>query len=339
MLITESKTGMTRKGMSVNKAKKNRVATKIASYFFLSVISLTMLPMHSLLAITDIEYEIILTPLPGLFKTVYKEEIAYTDVNEQYILTGKMFDMGGRNPGLGDDLPIETVKKNVGFLLFGRHPDEVRRTPLKGVYELIYDSRVVYVDGTGRFTFKGGELIGSHGENLTDKARQRAKIVAAGKNLDVLSKIKDDEMLIFPASTEKHKVTLFVDVGSPDSLRIYNDRDAYDKNGITARYVFFPRAGKHSKSYYTSINVWCSKSPYTALDKVYTGQSLPILRCKNPIDKHLSVSKELGLKVAPVIVLEDGTLMRGYHSPKIILEQIRKHNQPNLNVPIKQRDK
>lgn len=265
--------------------------------------------------------------IPGLIESRYQGEVAYTNTQGEYYLLASALDMGGSNPGLGQDLPIASVRKNIANKLNGTYPDKILKTPLTGIYELFYGEQVFYIDGTGRYIFKNGRLLSRKGENLSTDAYTKARELKAQQTLQLVSQIADSEMLVYPASKEQSWITVFTDVDCPYCSRIHSELDTYKKAGITVKYLFFPQAGEQSSAYSTFINVWCSQDPYTALEKAEAGQYISkIAVCQHPVDKHLALARQLGLTATPVIVMPDGTLIYGYKRPLEIIKLANLHN-------------
>ena len=91
--------------------------------------------------------------------------------------------------------------------------------------------------------------------------------------------------------------------------------------GITVRYLAYPRAGvytdqKRSKftgSYKKLKSVWCDKDRAAAMNKAKaTGFIKENLKCEAPIEAHLALGEQFGVRGTPAIVLSSGELVPGY---------------------------
>ena len=69
---------------------------------------------------------------------------------------------------------------------------------------------------------------------------------------------------------------------------------------------------KGQGDYRTTVSVWCSKDQNEALDLAKGGAEMEVKDCDNPIDEHLKVSRSLGVRGTPAIILEDGSMLPGY---------------------------
>lgn len=262
------------------------------------------------------------TAIPNLFQVATNTENYYEDQTGQYHLTGILMDLGGNASGLGEDLSIEKVADNVKGKFGELQPDRIRKTPVTGIYELLFGKLVKYMDGSGRFLFRDAELIDNAGNNLTYAAMGDGAKSVAKKNLKLLQQIANDEMLNYPAQNEKHVLTVFTDTNCPYCRKFHKDINEYTKRGITVRYVFFPRAGVGSASYQTAVSIWCSDDPQETLSNVERGLQVSPARCNSPIDKHLAVAEQLNLLGTPVLMLEDGEMLYGYSHPNEVISKL-----------------
>jgi thiol:disulfide interchange protein DsbC len=78
---------------------------------------------------------------------------------------------------------------------------------------------------------------------------------------------------------------------------------------------------KGQGDYKTTVTVWCSKDQNEALDKAKAGTQLEAKDCENPIDEHLKVARNLGVRGTPAIILQDGSMLPGYvPANKLVIE-------------------
>ena len=89
--------------------------------------------------------------------------------------------------------------------------------------------------------------------------------------------------------------------------------------GVKVRYIFMPLKGQGD--YRTTVSVWCAKDQNEALDLAKSGAELEPKDCENPIDEHLNISRNLGVRGTPAIILQDGSMLPGYvPASKLIAE-------------------
>ena len=56
-------------------------------------------------------------------------------------------------------------------------------------------------------------------------------------------------MIVFPAEKERHTITVFTDLDCGYCRKLHKEIDQFNAEGITVRYLMFPRAGVGSPSY------------------------------------------------------------------------------------------
>jgi thiol:disulfide interchange protein DsbC len=184
-------------------------------------------------------------------------------------------------------------------------PDAITESPIKGVYEVVVGARLFYVSEDGRYLMQGSMVDLKSREDLTEK-----KLGAA--RLGALQKLGTDNMIVFKPKIFKHLVYIFTDIDCGYCRKLHSEIDQYLKEGIEVRYLFFPRAGKDSESYFKAETVWCAKDRNAALTKAKSGENLAKMECPNPIDQHMELASAMGANGTPMIVTEKGTILPGY---------------------------
>ncbi|WP_286963170.1 thioredoxin fold domain-containing protein, partial [Idiomarina sp. UBA3992] len=99
----------------------------------------------------------------------------------------------------------------------------------------------------------------------------------------------------------------------------------YHAQGITIKYLAFPRGGMSSKGGKQLQTVWCAddkKGAITAFkeDENYSGDS----SCSNPVAEHYQLGKSFGVSGTPAIVLPDGRLVPGALPASRLIAEIKK---------------
>ena len=202
------------------------------------------------------------------------------------------------------ELP-EKAAVAVERILPGAAPDAVRKGPIEGLYEVAFGAQIFYVSADGRYLLKGNFLDAETGENVTE-ARQGELIKAE------LQAIGEDKMVVFRADKPKHTVTVFTDIDCGYCRKLHQEVDELNDRGITVRYLFFPRSGPNTPSYYKAESVWCAEDRQQALTDAKNDRPVPDKRCENPVDEHMQLVREFGLRGTPAIVMEDGVIIPGY---------------------------
>lgn len=214
------------------------------------------------------------------------------------------------------DSAIDTIKKSMQRELPGLPEPVVSKTTVPGFYEVIMGQHVFYVSEDGRYLIQGDLYDLQTRTNLTESKRSQFR-------KKVLAQIDQSEMIHFDASKPKHTITVFTDIDCTYCRRLHGEIADINALGISVRYLFFPRAGVGSSSYYKAVRVWCAKDRNRALTEAKTNGDIQGENCKdNPVIKHMLIAKKLGISSTPTIILEDGREIRGYAPAKALLGRI-----------------
>ena len=191
---------------------------------------------------------------------------------------------------------------------------EIRETPLKGIYEVVHDkSNVFYTDANGDFVLQGALIDIKQRKDLTDERLKQAR-------KETLAEVPADRFIEFGNPEAKHEVVVFTDVNCGYCRKLHDQRTRYSKYDIKVRYLLTPVLGPDSRDKATSV--WCADDRQTALTDAKMGKDIPTVRCDARLDENLEIIREFNVRGTPAILLEDGTLLRGYVEPEKLLEEI-----------------
>ncbi|MDZ7809766.1 MAG: DsbC family protein [Arhodomonas sp.] len=168
---------------------------------------------------------------------------------------------------------------------------------------------MVYVTGDGNYLLQG-ELVD------IDEQRSLTEEVRAGIRQERLADLDESGMLIYEPSGEvRHEVTVFTDIDCPYCRRFHAHMDELLERGIRVRYLLMPRAGRDSASYDKAVNAWCAEDPQSALTRAKQGERLAEQDCDHPVDEHLRLARELGVRGTPTLYTGEGRMLSGYRTP------------------------
>ena len=195
--------------------------------------------------------------------------------------------------------------------------EDVRMSPVHGVYEISRGAEISYVTADGRYAF-AGDLIDVDGDNNVSENRRptiRARMIQA---------VPESEMLVFSPKDPKYVVTVFTDIDCGYCRRLHSQIAEYNKLGIGVRYLFFPRSGPNTDSWYKAESVWCSANRNDALTRAKNGEEIKVSKCPTDIVKR---DFELGLKLdvdgTPAIFLASGEVLPGYAPPNKLARYLK----------------
>ena len=193
-------------------------------------------------------------------------------------------------------------------------PTSITESPVKGLYQVVVGSQVVYMSDDARYMLEGDFVDLKEKVSISEKAKSAYR-------LNVLSKISEDEMLIYRPEKVDKTITVVTDIDCPFCRRLHNEIPDYLKNNVQVRYIFMPLKGPADMQ--KTVSVWCSDDQQTTLDFAKAGGDVEDKSCDNPIKKHLKIARELGVRGTPAIFLEDGEMLPGYVPYDKLLVQLK----------------
>ena len=213
-----------------------------------------------------------------------------------------------------NDADIKALKDALAKNLPQAANASIKATPIKGLYEVMAGSQIMYMTKDARYILDGDLFDMQSKKNITEDARGSIR-------LDALGKLGEKNMLVYePKGKVNHTITVFTDIYCPYCRKLHNEMADYMDNGIKVRYIFVPFKGP--KSVQTSVSVWCADDKNKAMDLAKSGEEVEKKTCENPISKHQALATELGIRGTPAIMLESGQLLPGYVPSKNILQQL-----------------
>jgi thiol:disulfide interchange protein DsbC len=199
----------------------------------------------------------------------------------------------------------------------GTRPDDLRASPIAGVYELTRGTDIAYVTADGKYAFTGDLYDLAKNDNITERRRRdlRVKAIAA---------VPESEMVIFGPADPKYTVTVFTDVDCPYCRKLHSQIAEYNRLGVRVRYLFFPRSGPNTASWTKAEQVWCSADRKDALTRAKLGQELKSKPCaNNPVARTYALGKDFAIEGTPAIVIADGELLGGYVPPDVLVQHLK----------------
>ncbi|HXR19941.1 MAG TPA: DsbC family protein [Steroidobacteraceae bacterium] len=198
----------------------------------------------------------------------------------------------------------------------GIKKEDVRPTPVAGVFEVRRGADIVYMSTDGQYVFTGDLYnIPTH-SNLTEAHRRvlRQKLIDA---------IPEAEMVIFSPPQPKYTVTVFTDVDCAYCRELHRQIAEYNRLGVRVRYIFYPRTGPNTESWHKAEQVWCSADRKSALTRAKLGQPLDAKPCgATPVARQYALGKAIGLEGTPGIVASNGAMVGGYLPPQALVEEL-----------------
>jgi thiol:disulfide interchange protein DsbC len=190
--------------------------------------------------------------------------------------------------------------------------DEVRRTPMAGLFELRVDgTEIYYTDATGSFILQGQLIDTKTQRNLTDERVQ--KITA----IDFKSLPLKDAITIVRGNGER-KIAVFEDPNCGYCKRF--ERDLAKVDNVTVYLFLLPILGKDSLE--KSKSIWCAKDPGKSWQDWMVRDQTPVsATCDTTaLKRNTEFSQKMKITGTPTLIFTDGTRVPG----AIELAQIEK---------------
>jgi len=208
-----------------------------------------------------------------------------------------------------------TVKQALAKSMPSLKLDSIKPSEVKGLYEIIVGANIYYVSEDGKYLFQGRLVDIASRTDLTEEKLSGVRKLA-------LEKMGQDKMIVFKPKIGKYQVSVFTDIDCGYCRKFHSEIDQYLAQGITVRYLFFPRAGKGSDSYNKAVSVWCSDDRNVALTAAKKDQKIETKTCNNPVDEHMQLAADFDVKGTPMIVTEKGNVFPGYLPAKQLVEAL-----------------
>ncbi len=206
----------------------------------------------------------------------------------------------------GDDIELEGLVEILSQRIPGVGAEQIAPTPIPSLYEVNVGSGVFYVTQDGRYALSGSLIEWDTGRNLTEQALSKGR-------LSLLETIPESKMIVFePTGEARHTITTFTDIDCPYCRKMHAEMAELNDLGIRVRYMLFPRTGVDSPSYDKAVSVWCATDRQTELTQAKNGVTPPARECENPVEEHMALAEQLGLRGTPMTITDGGETIMGY---------------------------
>lgn len=192
----------------------------------------------------------------------------------------------------------------------------VSESDIAGLYQVMMGTDIVYVTEDGRYAITGEMYDINKRENLTDSNKTTVR-------KEILGKIPASEIIEFKSEKPEHIIYVFTDITCGYCRKLHQEVPVLNENGVSVRYLAFPRGGPTSGGADQLISVWCSNNQNKAMTEAKLGKETKSETCDNPVAGHYKLGAELGVRGTPAIFFADGRSMPGYNPPEIIINALK----------------
>lgn len=205
--------------------------------------------------------------------------------------------------------PVATrVKAAMESFLGGRHSvDEVRRTPLPGIYEVRVGHDLLYVDEKGQYLFYDGNLIEMKSQRNLTKERVEELLAIDFRTLPLEAAIKQVN------GNGKRVVAVFEDANCVYCKKLR--ADLVELADITI--YTFPLAFLAADSESKARKALCAADKARAWNELLLNNRIPgnAGTCDTPLAQVRALAQRLGITGTPVVFFANGKRLQGYAPP------------------------
>lgn len=222
---------------------------------------------------------------------------------------------------VADPVPVPAGDPRIALAakIPGAKPENLRATPVPGIFELTHGTDISYITADAAFVFSGDLFRvtdSSDFPNLTDVRRNELR-------LGMLAKVPESQMLVYGPENAAHTITVFTDIDCPWCRKMHSQIEDYNKLGMRVRYMFYPRTGPRTDSWYKAETVWCSADRKAAFTSAKLGKKVATKACAGaPVAMEYKLGQDLGITGTPGVILDSGELVPGYLAPRDMLAHI-----------------
>jgi thiol:disulfide interchange protein DsbC len=195
----------------------------------------------------------------------------------------------------------------------------ISETPIEGVLMVQVSGDIVYATADGKYLIQGRVIDMDTREDLTEgaKAEVRKELMA---DMDMSSQI------VFAPEEPDYELTVFTDIDCGYCRKLHDQVAEYNQEGISIRYMAYPRAGIGSRSYEKAVTVWCSDDPQKAMTEAKAGEEMAPVQCDSPVAEQYQLGMAMGVSGTPALLTSDGQLIPGYVPPAQLRQRLDRMN-------------
>jgi len=215
---------------------------------------------------------------------------------------------------------VGLTKEELAASLAGVDVSEILDSPVDGIYEIAVGSNVAYVTSDGRFLLQGDLYDLLTNENVTEDRRARQRV-------SMLAGVDSADMIVFSPAPEDvdHTITIFTDIDCGYCRQFHSEIAKVNELGIAVQYLFYPRTGPDTESWFKADRVWCSGAEERKgfLTAAKLGGQIPEEVCEaTPVNDHFELGRLVGVRGTPTVFSHQGVQLGGYLPPDELLTRL-----------------
>ncbi|HTU65978.1 MAG TPA: DsbC family protein [Steroidobacteraceae bacterium] len=214
--------------------------------------------------------------------------------------------------------PVIDQRAAIAKKLEGLKVEDVRISPVPGIFEVTRDSNVSYITSDGRYAIVGDMVDLDSDANLSENRRRAIR-------QRLIDTVPENEMVVFSPKDPKYTITVFTDIDCGYCRKLHSQIAEYNRLGIRVRYLFFPRSGPDTDSWHKAEEVWCASNRNDALTKAKNGEKINSKECgaNNIVARDYELGHKVGVDGTPAIFLASGEMLPGYAPPGTLMQYLK----------------
>lgn len=182
--------------------------------------------------------------------------------------------------------------------------DEIRKSPIAGLYEIRAGKDLFYSDLSGEHVLFGGQIVTtSTRRNLTRERMQEFNRID-------WSILPLDKAIISGDENAELKVAVFTDPDCPFCGKL--EEELKHVKGIKV-YTFLYPLPMHPDARGKSEAIWCSENQHETMLKVILDRANPqVEKCDTPLDEIFELGQKLNVTGTPTLFSGDGRMSAGW---------------------------
>lgn len=195
----------------------------------------------------------------------------------------------------------------------------VVKTPWSGMYEVTLDSgAILFSDKNAEYLMVGEMLNFTTDKRIVNLSEQKFQKTVAS----ALAAVPAKQQIIYPAKNEKATITVFTDITCFYCKKLHKAIPELQENGVTVKYMAFPRAGANSDVAQQMSSIWCAKDNAKAMTLAKQSGRIAANECDSPVADQFVMGNKLGVNATPTIFTESGEKIAGFASVDNLLSAL-----------------
>jgi thiol:disulfide interchange protein DsbC len=221
-------------------------------------------------------------------------------------------------PVLAED-DFSAVEERIRALAPNAGSIAISETPIEGLLMVQVSGDIVYATSDGKYLIQGRVIDLDTREDLTEGAKAEVR-------REVMAEMDTSNQIVFAPEEPAYELTVFTDIDCGYCRKLHEQVPQYNEEGISIRYMAFPRAGIGSRSYEKAVTVWCSDDQQKAMTEAKAGVEMAPIQCDNPVAEQYQLGMSLGVSGTPALLTPDGQLIPGYVPPAQLRQRLDRMN-------------